>query len=295
MFLDIFLASLIIMLVSLSGVLFLWGKLGSFIQKNLSFLVSLSAGVFLIVALQLGQEAISHSERVLEGVVWVFAGAALIYLIFKFVPMFHHHHDGHDGHAHNKIDARRILFGDALHNIGDGVLLAASFTVSVPLGIATAIGIFVHELVQETSEFFVLKQAGYSTRKALFLNFLVSSTILLGALGGFFLLDVFGAIEIPLLGIAAGSFFVVVLHDLIPHSVRNSQIKKTYGKHIAWFLVGVILMVGISFVGAGSHMHGEYDDHGHDAHEEHHDQEHDKDIHSHDESEDHVHEHHEEL
>ncbi len=92
---------------------------------------------------------------------------------------------------------------------------------------------FVHELVQEVSEFFVLKQAGYSTKKALLTNFAVSSTILIGSIGGTFLLDTFSELELPLMGIAAGAFLVVVFQDLIPHSVRKAKAKASHLKHAA--------------------------------------------------------------
>lgn len=175
------------------------------------------------------------------------AGVILITLIFRLLPSFHHHHDdAHHDHTHSRIDARRIMISDAIHNIGDGILIAATFSISMPLGIATAISILVHEFIQETSEFFVLRQAGLSVKKALLINFAVSGTILIGALGGFFLLESFEMLEVPLLGIAAGSFLVVVLHDLIPDSVRHSRETKKYFKYIAWFLIGIALMVGVN-------------------------------------------------
>ena len=151
-----------------------------------------------------------------------------------------------DGHFHTGLDARRIMASDALHNLGDGILLAASFTVSSSLGVLTVLSVFVHELVQEMSEFFVLKQAGYSTKKALILNFAFSGTILLGALGSFFLLESFEVVEAPLLGFASGAFLVVVFHDLIPHSVRISRQKNLYLSHLVWFLAGALLMFVIN-------------------------------------------------
>ena len=50
------------MLASLGGVISVWKKAGRLIEKNLSLLVSFSAGVFLIVSYQLGVETIEHSS-----------------------------------------------------------------------------------------------------------------------------------------------------------------------------------------------------------------------------------------
>jgi zinc and cadmium transporter len=244
MFLPILIAAIIIMLASLAGIVFLWKSLGRVLEKNLSLLVSFSAGVFLLVVIQLLREVFVHGSSVGMGILWAVVGVVGVLLLFRFLPAFHHHHDEHhEDDEHSHIDARRIMLGDAMHNIGDGVLLAVAFSVSVPLGIATAVSIFVHEFVQEASEFFVLRQAGLSTKKALLYNFSVSATILIGAIGGYFLLESFSALEVPLLAISAGAFLVVVLHDLIPDAVRNSQKKKSYAKHIAFFELSELFLV----------------------------------------------------
>lgn len=262
---DIFLASLVVMLASLVGVIAVWRQLGTFIERNLSLLVSFSAGVFLLVAATLTLETLEHAATPELGVLWIVLGGIAVFAVFKLLPAFHHHHDEHaEQHAHSSLDARRILVSDALHNIGDGILLAAAFSVSGPLGWLTAASVFIHELVQEISEFFVLRSAGYSTRKALSLNFLVSGTILIGAVGGYFLLDLFEQLETPLLGLAAGAFFVVVAHDLVPHSVRASETTARYDKHLLAFFLGLLLMWGVNALIGHAH---EQDVHDHESHE----------------------------
>jgi zinc and cadmium transporter len=252
--LIVILASFVVMLASLVGVISIWSKLGQIIQKNLHFLVSFSAGVFLLIAYELGHETIEHAENG-YGWLWILVGALGLWLIFKFLPSFHHHHDNDsssEAHTHSGIDARKIMISDGIHNIGDGILLAASFAVSASLGWMATLSVFIHEIIQEISEFFVLKEAGYSTRKALKLNFLVSGTILIGSIGAYFLLDNFEAFEAPLLGISAGTFLIVVLQDLIPHSIKNSS-KKHILKHLVWFALGLVVMYFVSHLTTHSH------------------------------------------
>ncbi|KKT15034.1 MAG: Zinc/iron permease [Parcubacteria group bacterium GW2011_GWF2_44_8b] len=244
---EILLYSVLIMLASLVGVFSVWRRAGRAIERNLNLLVSFSAGVFIVIAYQLGIEVVEHSATLGSGLVWIVIGLLTVWLLFKFLPSSHHHHDeASETHPHSRLDARRIMASDALHNLGDGILLATSFAVSSSLGMLTALSIFVHELVQEISEFFVLRQAGYSTKSALILNFAISATVLLGALGGFFLLESFETLEVPLLGLASGAFLVVVFHDLIPHSVRSSRHENLYWRHLLWFLVGMVLMFVVS-------------------------------------------------
>lgn len=246
---PIILASLFAMTASLVGVVAVWRRAGRAIERNTDFLISFSAGVFLVIAYNLASESVEYASTLRSGLLWIFLGALGIWVLFKLLPILHTHQDDEHGEAH-VIDVRRMLLGDGLHNIGDGILLAASFAVSTSLGIAAAISVFVHELIQEISEFFVLRGAGYTARQALTLNFIISSTVLIGSVGGFFLLDSFEVLEGPFLGLAAGAFLVVVLHDLIPHSVRNSTGRLHYAKHLVWFAIGIALMLGVStFVG----------------------------------------------
>ena len=266
----IILTSILIMFASLAGVLFTWKHAGSFIEKHLTYLVSFSAGVFLIVAYQLGVEVFEIVASPAYGLAWILGGAILLGLTFRLLPTFHHHHnEGCDHHHNHSIDTRRIVLGDVIHNIGDGILLAAAFAVSVPLGLVTAASVFVHELVQEISEFFVLRESGATVREALKINFIASSTILIGSVGGYFLINQFQILEVPLLGIAAGSFLVVVLYDLVPHSVRSAGTASKSIRHIVWFFVGIALMFSINQFGVhvhGGDSHDHIDEHG--THEE---------------------------
>lgn len=243
MFIYLILGTVVVMLASLAGVFSLWKGFGKIIEKHLSLLVSLSAGVFLIISLELATEVFEHAGLT-EMILWVAVGAAFIWLVFRFIPTFHHHHEESEHFTH--LDGRRILIGDAIHNIGDGILLAVSFSINPILGITTTLSVFIHEFVQETSEFFVLRQSGLSTKKALLINFMISGTILIGAIGSYFLLEQFEMLEVPLLGISAGSFFVVVLNDLIPHSIRMSHNKKTYTRHFLFFLIGILIMFSLN-------------------------------------------------
>lgn len=263
MFIHIVVASVFIMIASLVGVFSTWKFVGVFVERHLKYLVSFSAGVFAVIAYTLLIEAIELSSVPWEGGLWVLGGVLLILVFFKVVPGFHHHHDEecHGEHCDPaRLNPRRVLMSDSLHNIGDGILLTASFALSATFGVLTAVSVFIHELVQELSEFFVLKEAGYSVKKALKLNFLVSGTILIGSIGSFFLLETFHSLEGPLIGIAAGSFIVVVLFDLIPHSVRHSRAQNTHLKHITWFLIGLILMVGVNGLVSEGHTHDDDDD-----------------------------------
>lgn len=245
--------SLLIMAASLVGVVTVWRGVGSFIERRLDFLVSFSAGVFLVFLYGLASEAVEHAVSPAYGIGWIIAGALLIWTTFKLLPAAHTHAHAHEHDEAPPIDARRLIVTDGIHNMADGIFLAASYAVSPALALVAGISIFIHEALQELSEFFVLREAGYSPRRALVVNFLTSSTILVGAIGGYFLLDTFEMLEAPLLALAAGGILVVVLHDLVPHSFNHSKNRAHIVKHIGWFALGALLMVMVSSVGAHEH------------------------------------------
>ncbi len=260
MIIEILLASFIVMLAALGGAFSFFKVIGKTIEKHLGLLISFTAGIFLFVSYELGKETIYHSPNVETGLFWIVSGMVGVWLLFKLLPHSHEHE------KEKSLDIRKILVGNGIHNIGDGVLLAAAFSTDIRLGIITTISVFIHELVQETSIFFVLRRAGFAIKKALLINFSVSGTILIGSVGSMILLSFFKFIEAPLLGLSAGAFLIVVLQDLIPHSINDSCYKKCYLSHILAFVIGIIIMLFLSFLMPHTHDH----DCGHEEHHHHH-------------------------
>lgn len=235
------LASLAIIAISLVGVLFTWKSLGRWLEKNLTYLVAFSAGVFLFVAIHLIEEA----EHLGEFGIWIMIpliiGILLFYAFDKIIPESHHHHSTNAcEHDHGRVDARKMLLGDSFHNIGDGVIIGPAFMVSVEIGLVTTAAILIHEALQEISEFFVLRQAGYSTKQALLRNLAVSSTILIGLVIGLILSNS-EIILAPLLAVAGGGFVYIVLMDLLPAVFRCQRNKKVILALIALFVAGILL------------------------------------------------------
>lgn len=238
-----FLAAIAVMLVSLSGVLFAAGPMRRLAERNLPYLATFAGGVFLIVFFHLLEESLHEGSVALAAGAILF-GAALMEALHHILPGTHHHHSLGHAHTHSSIDGRRVLLSDALHNIGDGVLIVAAYSVDVYVGIAATLGVLIHEFVQEISEFFVLREAGYSTREALARNFLASATILGGVTIALYLAS---ADEIALLfaGLAAGGFLAVILRDIIPHTVAHMRSGGKPAVHTAAVIGGIMLMLGV--------------------------------------------------
>ncbi len=264
MLLEILLAALVIMLASLVGVLFTARVAQAFLSSRLSFLVAFSAGVFLVTSGALALEVFEIYAGVLwQGIGLILVGYGLAWTVEFLLPESHHHHDPevHDGHHHDKVGARKLLIGDALHNIGDGIILVPAFFAAPALGLAVTVSVFIHEILQGISEFFVLKQAGYSTKRALILNFITNSTILIGVALSYYAVASH-ELEGLLLAISAGFFLHVVIHDLLPKPNQHETVNR-FLQHVVVVAIGLAVMAFITQTLGESHGHGE----------EHHDEE----------------------
>jgi zinc and cadmium transporter len=148
-------------------------------------------------------------------------GTLGFFLLEKFVLWRHCHDDPCEMHSpsdatRDAASARLILVGDALHNVIDGVLIAAAFLTDPKLGIVTTVAVFAHEIPQEVGDLAVLLNGGYSRGQALTLNLLVSLSSVAGALVAYYALqDALPALPYAL-AVAAASFLYVAVADLIP-------------------------------------------------------------------------------
>lgn len=253
----IILGALLIMLASLAGVIFLSEKRNLWLKKNLKYLTTLSLGVFIAITYHLFGEILHESSAPWFSILgWIALGVLVVEILSRFIPDAHHHHHGEHDHDHSKIDARRMLLGDALHNIGDGLILVPAFLADFHLGIFTAFAIFTHELVQEISEFFVLKEAGYTTKEALIRNLFVSATIFIG-IGISLVASSVESLHIPLLCFSAGGFIYIISRDLLPHTISSIKNKGGFSKHLFIGISGVLIMLFVNTVLPHEHEYEE--------------------------------------
>jgi zinc and cadmium transporter len=221
-----------------------------------------------VTAGALALEVFELSDTMWLAVTLIGVGYLLAWGLELLVPESHQHHDPECDHAHGTTkSARKLIVGDAVHNVADGIMLVPAFVVSPALGVAVTVSILIHEVLQEISEFFVLKQAGYSTKRALVVNFLVSGTIFIGIALSYVALASHD-LEVALLAVSAGFFFHVVLHDLLPKPHQHDN-QRGFIQHVLVLLIGLMVMGLVAFALEGEHIHG--DSHAHEEVGEHQD------------------------
>ncbi len=253
----IFIAGFFILLTSLSGKLMMWGTLGDFLQRNIKFLVTFALGIFSATFILMFSEAREYNAPIVHVALVAGLGAIILELLQKAIPDAHHHHGANkdecceqfnrSNQLNKPINPKRILIGDAFHNIGDGLALVPAFLISPNAGLALAFGVFLHEFVQETSEFFLLKEAGYSTRRALLSNFVVQSSIFIGIIIAIIIVKT-THIAPYLIALSLGMLLYIILRDLLPHTIEQVRHNGKFLTHIILFFVGLILLLGLSHI-----------------------------------------------
>jgi zinc and cadmium transporter len=148
----------------------------------------------------------------------------------------------HVGHSHH-IGVLNLA-GDALHNFLDGLIIAASYFVSIPVGIATTVAVIFHEIPQEIADFGVLLYSGFSKTKALFYNFLSATTAIIGALVGLVLGSQSSAFVPFILPFSAGAFIYIAGSTLIPELQKGGSLKESIW-HLTAMVVGILVMVAL--------------------------------------------------
>ena len=235
----------IISLISLVGVFSLSINQKK-LYKVLIYLVSFSAGTLMGDAfLHLIPEAFESGEGTIKISFSILSGILVFFLIEKIIRWRHCHEEPCEQHPHPF--SYVILVGDSIHNFIDGMIIATSFLVSVPLGIATTTAVVFHEIPQEIGDFASLVYAGFSRSKALFFNFLTALTAVFGAIVILAINLNVADLTVFLVPFAAGGFIYIAGTDLIPELHKHRGIKASFWQTIA-FVLGIILMASLLFL-----------------------------------------------
>lgn len=240
--LNILIACFLISLCVGVAVMFLFFRKETLSEITM-FLVSLSAGALIGGAfLHLLPEAAEgmETEKLFFIVLSAFVG---FFLIEKLFHWRHCHKENCEVHSLGYMN----LVGDSIHNFIDGLVIASVFMVDFKLGIITTLAIALHEIPQEIGDFGVLIHAGFNKVKALVLNYIVATTVILGGIIGYFAAFYIDGALAYLLPIAAGGFIYIAASDLMPEIRKESNIKKSIVS-FGIFLLGIVIMFAVKFL-----------------------------------------------
>ena len=235
-------ATIVVSLISLVGIFTLGVKTKIF-DNILVLLVGFAAGALIGSAfLHLLPEAIEQSGSELV-FFYVLIGFTIFFLMERYLYWRHCHNGVCDVHTFTYLN----LIGDGVHNFTDGLIIAASFTTDVKLGIITTLAVIFHEIPQEIGDFGILVYGGFSKTKALFFNFICALMAILGAVLGYVLSGIIANVSTFLISFTAGGFIYIAASDLIPELHKQKDTKRA---NVAFgtFILGLVFMALFKFV-----------------------------------------------
>ncbi|MFH0829218.1 MAG: ZIP family metal transporter [Candidatus Kerfeldbacteria bacterium] len=186
-------------------------------------LIGFSAGILLgVTFFDLLPEALAGFSETRAAFGYVMLGILVFFVIERIIASVHsHEHAVDDDDSANAETLRRsvplVVFGDTVHNFIDGITVAVTFVASIPLGMATATSVLVHELPHEIADFTILIRSGMSRKKVFLVNFISALVAPLGTVIAYFFATNIEGLFAPLLAIAAGNLLYIAMSDLLPH------------------------------------------------------------------------------
>lgn len=214
----------------------------NFTKKISHLLAAFAGGALLGTAFfDLLPEAVAENGEV-NVFLWTLVGVLLFFLLERFI----HHHDTSENPSEKKTVILMIIVGDTIHNFIDGVAIAGTFLISIPLGIVTALAVAAHEIPQEIGDFGLMLHKGMKKRNILLINLLSALASMTGAVLTYLAKDSVEGLIPGVLGLTAGFFIYIALANLIPeiHSRENKKI--AFWETITLLLGVVVIWVVIT-------------------------------------------------
>lgn len=229
----------LVSIISLAGVLTLAFS-ESRMNKLLTFFVSFAVGaLFGDVFIHILPEAFQKADTSLTISFGIIGGILIFFILEKFIYWRHCHSGVCLLHNHPVVWLN--LVGDAVHNFIDGIIIGASYSVNIGIGMATTLAVILHEIPQEIGDFAILVNGGFSRARAMAANFLCSLVSVAGAVAALLAgsnIQHFSDYALPL---TAGGFIYLAGSDLIPELHREVRFSRSVLQLLS-IILGVLIM-----------------------------------------------------
>lgn len=240
------LSACLVSILSFVGVFLLYFKSDK-LSGILNLLICFAIGTLLGNAFfQLVPESYFHMESAAI-TSWFILGGFLVFFVMEQLL-----HIRHGNKKTIKPYGYLSLYADGIHNFVDGILIGVTWMFSPELGLATTLGIILHEIPQEISDFGILLRAGFNKRKALLFNFISACTAILGTAIALWIGTQIAHFSIYMLPVAAGGFIYLATGCLIPEILRDTT-KKNLAVNIIFILSGLAFIYYIGLQNGHSH------------------------------------------
>lgn len=198
-----------------AGIVILFGRMGN---RTLSLLLGFASGIMgAVVIVDLLPSSLGYGRPVICLLGFV-SGFLLVtgmdYGLSRLLP-------GSKSHQLYRRMGYLIVLGIALHDLPEGIAIAAGYSASTMLGPVLAMAIGLHNIPEGMATAAPLRAGGISGARVVAVNALVSLVTPLGTLIGLYILKASPALNSLLLALAAGAMIYIVMEKLLPVSLSN--------------------------------------------------------------------------
>lgn len=233
----------------IGGIILLFKE--KFAMRISHLLSAFAAGALLATAfLDLLPEGLEEADNLLQktGIeinvfAWTVAGFLAFFVLERMIHWSHHHQieEGEFSRKGPKAIVPLVMIGDSIHNFLDGIVIASTFMVSIPLGIVTSLAVAAHEIPQEIGDFGIMLNKGIKRGKVLWFNLLSALVSILGAILTYWFGNSIETIIPVFLSVAAGFFIYIAAADLIPE-IHNQEKRSLALTETLLLILGVLVV-----------------------------------------------------
>lgn len=150
-------------------------------------------------------------------------------------------------HARSVSAARALVpmtfIGDALHNLVDGMLIAAGFLTGTSVGVLTLVAVALHELPREVGTFSLFVHGGIRPMRAVAYNLLTALIAMVGAATTLLVGTRVTSVAEYLLPIAAGTYLYIA--GIVGRaSLQDRHDDPVHWQRLGWTGLGVLVSLG---------------------------------------------------
>lgn len=136
------------------------------------------------------------------------------------------------------------FFGDAAHNLVDGVLIAAGFLTNPSVGLLTLVAVSLHELPRELGTFSLFVHGGIRPMRAVGYNLLTGIVAMVGATVTLVIGTKVAEVVVYLLPVAAGTYLYIA-QVVGRSSLHDRHREPAHWWRLGWAALGAGVMIAV--------------------------------------------------
>ncbi|MCL4441361.1 MAG: ZIP family metal transporter [Eubacteriales bacterium] len=207
-------------------------------EKSISVMFGLAAGIMLaVVVLDLLPSSLEQGSPRQAAMGFSIGVIIMLALDLVLSQVFSPQNRASDSKAYFLKMGYLVAIGIALHDLPEGIAIAAGYSAQQHLGLVIALAIGLHNIPEGMATATPLKIGGVAPFKILFLNVIVSLFTPIGALIGLVLVNISPDRIALLLAVAAGAMTFIVKNELLPESRRRHPNYSTMGGVIGFLFI----------------------------------------------------------